>query len=387
MITTIGKQIIAKYLMGTTPSYASYIALGCGPKPINIGDVPGDYSEYNTLGFEMFRVPILSRGYLYENGVNKIVLTAELPTEERYEISEVGIYSAGANPSATSYDSKTITAFSDTEGWLLHDDVGLYSPVEYVGTSTPFDLITSPLAIDDTFVSSALAIQSNATNSAFADTIAGVTNSRAARYERSRYLNNMIMMRGNNSTLNSSFNLDSLSTYLQLDGQTIDFSRNSTLDKLKVAFSVINSGPTGSGPDNVYITVEFSNGGTSGSADHQYARMNIHAVKGTGTGEYDFSNNRYVVAEKTLGDLVFSSAFSWKNMNTIRIYSSANIGSTPTADYYIALDAIRLDNIATLNPLYGLVGYSLIQTLGAVTIVKSPNTNNYIEFRFTLDTN
>ena len=36
MITTIGKQIIAKYLMGTTPSYASYIALGCGPKPINI---------------------------------------------------------------------------------------------------------------------------------------------------------------------------------------------------------------------------------------------------------------------------------------------------------------------------------------------------------------
>jgi hypothetical protein len=39
----------------------------------------------------MFRVPISSRGYVQENGMNKIVLTAELPTEERYEITEVGL--------------------------------------------------------------------------------------------------------------------------------------------------------------------------------------------------------------------------------------------------------------------------------------------------------
>jgi hypothetical protein len=41
----------------------------------------------------------------------KLYLTAELPTEERYEISEIGIYSAGSNPSAGAYDSKTIFAF------------------------------------------------------------------------------------------------------------------------------------------------------------------------------------------------------------------------------------------------------------------------------------
>ena len=40
MITTNGKQIIAKYLIGQTPSFASHIAVGCGKKPlrhVNVG--------------------------------------------------------------------------------------------------------------------------------------------------------------------------------------------------------------------------------------------------------------------------------------------------------------------------------------------------------------
>ena len=69
--------------------------------------------EKQTMDFEMFRVPISSRGYITENGVNKIVLTSELPTEERYEISEIGVYSAGANDEAGAYDSKVIFSFSE----------------------------------------------------------------------------------------------------------------------------------------------------------------------------------------------------------------------------------------------------------------------------------
>jgi hypothetical protein len=44
-----------------------------------------------------------------------------------------------------------------------------------------------------------------------------------------------------------------------------------------------------------------------------------------------------------------------------------------------------IDNVGTVNPLYGLTGYSIIQNTGAETIIKNPNTNNYIEFRFILD--
>jgi hypothetical protein len=54
-------------------------------------------------------------------------------------------------------------------------------------------------------------------------------------------------------------------------------------------------------------------------------------------------------------------------------------------EYFIALDALRLDNVSTANPLYGLTGYSVIQNIDELAIVKSSNTNNYIEYRFILD--
>ena len=56
----------------------------------------------------------------------------------------------------------------------------------------------------------------------------------------------------------------------------------------------------------------------------------------------------------------------------------------PSSDYYVSLDAIRLENIATVNPLYGLTGYSVVRTDAAESIIKSPNTNNYVEFRFSI---
>ena len=117
MITNTGKNILAKYLVGQTASYASHIAVGCGPKPVGLDSASVDYSDKQSLDFEMFRVPIISRGFVDESGVSKIVLTAELPTQERYEITEVGLFSGASNPAAGSTDSKTIYSFSDSESW------------------------------------------------------------------------------------------------------------------------------------------------------------------------------------------------------------------------------------------------------------------------------
>ena len=122
MITNTGKKIIGKYLLGQTTGYASYIAVGCGAKPLLpyvSGDTP-DYSAKTELDFEMFRVPISSRGFIDEDGKSKIVFTAELPTEERYEITEVGVYSAASNPSAGSTDSKSLLSFSQNENWKIN---------------------------------------------------------------------------------------------------------------------------------------------------------------------------------------------------------------------------------------------------------------------------
>jgi hypothetical protein len=59
-------------------------------------------------------------------------------------------------------------------------------------------------------------------------------------------------------------------------------------------------------------------------------------------------------------------------------------GSSPTNDFYIALDGMRLENVETENPLYGMTGYTVVKSEDSLPIIKYANTANLIEFRFGL---
>jgi hypothetical protein len=380
LITNTGKTIIGKYMLGQAPAYASFLAVGCGPTPLETGDVADNFATKENLDFEMFRVPISSRGFVNEGGINKIVLTAELPTEERYEISEVGLYSAGANPSAGAYDSKTVFAFTTGENWQYQTGA----------SATAIDVVTSPLddPLDDNVIAVADTVfQTNADNSIFFKT------SRANRYERSRFLNNIILIRGDEADLTISeesgptedhFVIESGSNHIRLTGANVDFSRNSPIDELRLAFSIVSkTGNSSAIPETVRILVNFSS--TDGS---QFARFEAEVNHGS-SGNLndaiaDFETNRYFVVSKQLQDLYTTSGFTWDLVTVVRIYACIIDSGVPSDDYYIALDAMRLENIATTNPLYGLTGYSIIKNDNAETIVKSPNTSNYVEFRFSI---
>jgi hypothetical protein len=379
MITNTGKTIIAKYLLGQAPAYASYIAVGCGATPLTTGDTIGDYSTKTNLDFEMFRVPISSRGFVNENGVDKIVLTAELPTEERYEISEIGIYSAGSNPSAGAYDSKTVFAFTETENWQYVSDVSAVAIDTYSEAldATEYDNI---IAVADPV------FQTSADNPIF------FKSPRVERYERPRFLNNIIMIRGDEADLDleldsgptqDTFEIGAGSNYIKLSGATVDFTKNSPLDELRLAFSIVNrDGTTGDGtqPERARVLISFEN--TSGT---QFARFEAEVADDSSGGEYDFATERYFVVTKQLQDLYRTSDFDWNVVSVVKIYACVIDGVDPSSDYYVALDALKLENIYTTNPLYGLTGYSVIQTQDASTIVKNPNTSNYVEFRFSVD--
>jgi hypothetical protein len=384
MITNSGKSIIGKYLLGQAPAYASYIAVGCGKKPLLTSDTLGDYSEQKNLDFEMFRVPISSRGFINEDGLEKIVLTAEMPTEERYEITEVGMYSAGVNSSAGAYDSKTVFAFTQTENWNYHTSA---SAVAIPQITEPLD---SPNG-DNVIATDNSIFQTNADNTIF------YVPSRLERYERPRFFNNVIMMRGDDAdlTINSEsgpgqdhFIIEDGSNHIHLTGPSVDFGKNSPTDQLRLAFSIINKDgesktlQNASSPDTVRILVDFAS--TDSSSPDAFARFEAELVNGTGPGEYDFDSNRYFVISKELQNLYVSPNFTWDAVTVAKIYVTTLIGSTPSSDYYVALDAMRLENVSSLNPLYGLTGYSVIQNETASTIIKSPNTSNYIEFRFSI---
>ena len=443
MITNTGKNIIGKYLLGQAPSFASYIAVGCGSKPLLSTDPYGNYADNTSLDFEMFRVPISSRGFVNEEGVSKLVLTAELPTEERYEISEIGIFSAGSNSAAGSYDSKTILAFTQTENWQHHTNLA----------TTAISTITEPLDSpnDDNIIATENAVfQTNADNSIFYKT------TRAERYERCRFLNNIIVINGSDANLTKSVSLTNVSgngtaityttskdhnltvgdtvtisgvnpvnynisgavatvpssttftllsnqigsyvsggsttvkhfyiengsNHIHLAGTLLDFDKNSPIDELKLVFSVINKeGSSGASPDNVRVLVEFA---SSDQVDGEYARFEADIVKGTDPGEYDLTNNRYCLVTKQLQELYTTPNFTWNSVSVIKVYASTFVSDVLSDNFYVALDSMRLENVATTNPIYGLTGYSVIKNTDAVTIVKSPNTTNYIEFRFSI---
>ena len=385
MITNIGKNILAKYLVGQTQSYASHIAVGCGATPLASDGVFGDYSLKESLDFEMFRVPIISRGFVNEDGSSKVVLTAEMPTEERYEITEVGIFSAGSNPVAGSFDSRVVYSFAETDNWLYSVDgeSPLEIPIEY----GPLDGEENNGNINQ----ESKVFSTNADNRIFTN------ENRVERNERCRFLNNIIAMRGDTS--NISYNPQGSmvgvtgSDYIVLDPTSVDFTKNSPSDELRFAFSVVNRVPGTSlspaiVPDNVKILLEFSHTGTDGNL--QYAKFVVDIddtgyQSGISQNTNDFTNNRYVVVSKTFQELEKSLRFKWSDVTTAKIYASVIKGNLPSDSFYVCLDALRIENTTSTNSLYGLTGYSVIKSVGARPVIKSANTTNYIEFRFVLD--
>jgi len=351
MITNTGEKIIAKYLIGQAPAYASYIAVGSGRRPLASSTNLDDYSAVKNLTFETYRMQIISRGYVVENGVSKIVLTAELPSEERYEITEIGIYPAISNNIAANTDSKTLLKFSSNESWARNDIAAIPLMSDKLATT-----ISSTAGI------SAAMFRANADNAGL-DTVYRLSN-----YQRPRFLNEKIFVRGNTT--------DKLS----LSGTNIDLSQNSPDDEIRLAFSVLNNNEAStSRPDSVGIQLKLKD------ASSKYASVTFFATHAD--GGIDLSSNRYIVLSKKISDFVPDAGFDFKTISQVEILVTVNV-TTPVLkeDFYIALDGLRVENTTSYNPLYGLVAYSPIVNAdsggNALSIVKQSNTSNLIEFRF-----
>jgi hypothetical protein len=453
MITNNGKAILAKYLIGQTPSYASHIAVGCGAKPRNqltagitgmvatagvatittsaahnfiIGDnvtisgtnntnidgyrtITGigatsftfastnsvtnttgmnpaictvylDSSYKESLDFEMFRVPIISRGYVVEDDISNVVFTAELPTDDRYEISEIGIYSAAANPSAGSSDSKILYSFSTQENWEYHTDESSRAIETITKSLDDGENVLTPLS--PTTGLELDVFQANSNNTIF------TSPDRVRVHERGRFLNNSVFIVGDDSDIAEDFSVDG--NHIHLNGTSLDLDFNVSTDKLKLAFSVVNKTggspitnyPDSTPPNAVRLLVQFVST-EKVSSGVEYANFKIERVQDDSYGT-DFEKNRYIVAETTIGDLEKSAGFTWSSVSTVKVYASvfATGTTTPSSDYYVSLDAIRLENVSSINPLYGLTGYSPIQNVEALPVVKQQNTTNFVEFKF-----
>jgi hypothetical protein len=539
MITNTGKSIIVKYLLGQVPAYASYIAVGCGAKPLkqttfpvtakalesnvarvtigthnfSIGDyvtisnvdttfngvhqitsiggttisyaktasnvasfaspttvsptgtASHNYSNKTSLDFEMFRIPITSRGYVREDGVSKVVLTGNIPSTNRYEITELGIYSAASNPSAQLFDSKPLFLFVDNENWEYHNEISAVAiPIVQnkldTATTGVIDQNNTEIASTD-----AECFVADSSNSTFESEL------RISRQERSRNLGPSIFLRGDSSNIISSAVITAVSytsttatyttstvsgilvgdivtisglapsgyngtftvtatntgaktfTVANLTNATVTdqtgsvaltrfaaksgahihtasninltLDKNSATDELRMAFSIVSTDPASNGESidqigSVKMFARFASNHEYEGISVAFAQMDIE-VNGATT---DFSENRYFVVSKQLQQLNKYGNFTWAAADVVSLYASVlDTSGNPMPQYYVAIDGLRLENVSTNNPLYGLVGYSVVENSVTATtggtyakpIVKLPNTSNFIEFRYSVD--
>jgi hypothetical protein len=163
----------------------------------------------------------------------------------------------------------------------------------------------------------------------------------------------------------------------------LNLSKNSPEDEIRLAFSVMSrDGNSTAQPSVVRLILEFSTSDVSETGES--ARLELNAVGSE--LEYDFETNRYYVASKRLEDLSVTNSFNWSNVSIVKVFATILDGTgAPTDDFFVALDAVRLENLSTFNALYGLTGYTVVKNTDGNTVLKDINTSNLAEFRFAMD--
>lgn len=355
---------------------------------VSVNDVAydGHYTVYSTTPTTItYKVVALNQGTNTSTGAvtvsrTKVSLTAELPTENRYEITEIGLFSQGTNVLASQYDSRNIFDFS--QSWQLHNTAITDLPIITSGTGAidiP-DNTTSPKAF---FMSSS--------DSAFA------VNNRKTRGEGPRNLNSTLLVRGDLSTISGAINGDwtvsSDSSHIHLNGINFDISGNNASDILKLAFSVLDkTGATTNPLTDVRILMEFYK--TELTTTSGYAKAQIYVPGANYLNSYRYYVANMSISQSTDPDnptnsvalpyvrFYTSSDFSPSEIRVCRIF--VQITASPNAQsHYVCFDGFRIEN-TTENPLYKMSGYSVIRNTTGVPVVKLPNTNNYVDFRFGL---
>jgi hypothetical protein len=171
-----------------------------------------------------------------------------------------------------------------------------------------------------------------------------------------------------------------------LTGATIDFDKSSPKDELRLAFSVINKDSARTvEPYDVKIIVEFAEGDVHNEGE--YARFETVLS----SEDVDFENQRYFISTAKFEELNRSAGFTWKIADVVKVYVTVREQDPNTEnifvsdEFYVCLDALRLENTTNLNPIYGLTGYSVIKNTTLKPVTKIANSSSHIEFRFGLD--
>ena len=365
MITNRGKDIIARYLAGQTLSAFSHFAIGTGPKPTTDGyESPAILTKTN-LDFEALRVPITSSSVISEGGVTNLVFSATLPSQSRYEFTEIGLFSAESNSLLTTAQDALLFVFSEDEGWTRESSLEIVSTTLASGTDiTTTDGVTFIPAADPVILT-------------------------PNRYtQRSRIGEDALLIKGGYCTL-----VDDVSpapdlfvrsaAHIAIEGTPINLSTARPDDEIKFAFSIMRSQyvdistPPSTG---IKIRVDFTHGSEYAALEQEIPAVGLSTIVPASTA---LCPNGYFVVSKKIKDLTFSSGFDWSAANGVKVW--AEVEDTTPANYFISPDALRFESKNDNNSTYGLVAYSPVSNLDGAPQVKSYGLESQVEYKIPLE--
>jgi hypothetical protein len=356
------------------------------PTAITINQTPSAAFCYvrmalnENLYFEMERFPIIAKSF-YRDPIDqklKLIFKAEIPSEQRYKITEVGLFPARYDESNATGDSKKVAIFLSKEGWRrVNPDPTTYFDALIGITSGSIEAQDGSVSVTNniSFVTDA--------NAAWA------SSSRVERNEVPRFLTESLLVDGFYSEYDG-VEFDETAAYIQNPSIFLNLSQNSPDDLIKIAASIVPKQYTVTTlPEYVAFKIEFSNQTSTGDQKRAYVTIEktfdpntTNAIPGS-----DLDRNYFVVSTR-IGDFVRQDPeFSWANITGIKIWAYvANFtGSTNTAaDYYVLLDGMRVDSVNRSNPLYGMIAHNVVSTSDGTPILKKENTSSYIEFKLDL---
>ncbi len=464
MITNKGNQIVTKYLLGQSPEYAAYVSLGVGAMPLDTADTDQSSPTKESMDFEAFRVPVISRGLVSDNIVidieswaqsaglttvqisgphgmklgdsatlsfnlsgsanairkgtyvveyttsntvsysqtfssasatpaswsysasasdtatisydrERIVFKAQLPSDQRYQMTEIALYPAANNSLALNYDSKILAGFLTTEGWSYHNvSASLVESDNAISLLTDsiadtFGNVSSATFLDPITGSAAHALFVNSNNEAF------TFYERKNRYENTRLYNRCLVVPGNMTNFsNDQMSFSGQQKYIFTTSLKLNASKNSPDDYIKFALSVFSMEIDAIAPPaKTRLRFDFLD-----SISGEVATATELLSSG------DLAASRYIVISKQIKDFNIGTNFSWARVDGLNIYAQTLNSSSTYDGSYIAFDGIRIDNENTDNPLYAMVAYSRLKNSydAAQPIEKTENSQGYIEYRF-----
>ena len=401
MITNYGKQIVAKYLAGQVTSPFSYVALGSGATPIEPAAETGLESTTRLVS-ESIRVPVDNIAVGVENDETYLSVSAVVPAAQRYEFSEIGIYTAAKDTEIDSRTDTSICNFARGEGWQVIDG-GVPADIDYFDTldgdtEGNLDSGASEPGYTDT---------TNEVYAFFADSGNSYFSYSGRSHCSARNLSDVLAVTGGLSVIaNSAGTFDESSSDRYLSAPiSVDLSGHKASDELVLAFVVLQRDytayATAPAPDYLKILIEFKE--DAGSAD--YARFEVLAQDSDGDSNtagaepYDFAESGYATVKNEMNAVIATANdsksnvrqtanFSWANVGIVNIWIEAYVNASPGSqekfDFYVLLDSLQFVSNNTSNPNYGLVAYSVVQNSATATIKKYDGERARVDYRIGL---